>query len=522
MKTRWREHEAVLITIIALIIIAGYIRALVVMSPEQMSAIRAAFAQHDVSFNYFTRILLPQIGCIIILWLAYRWINKGIIRQLTNSGKNYAVTLLMAVLQLLVICYVLGPGINFISYYSIPFGPINLVFYFPIGFGGHPQPFLNNFGGFQVGMFLVGLYLIYALFREITIRFIEKAPFKASYYILICNQATMTLVPFFALPIFTSVFKLVSGDIYYQGYFAFVLPALLIFITNTYGLFPRSEGKPLFRWQFAGPLLFTTFIYTFVFSIFLGPEWSWILVLCFWVAQVAIVTPLSWIDYRQRKGLILHLRGVEAALVKSNANLQFLRSQINPHFLFNALNTLYGTALIEGSKNTAEGIQKLGDMMRFMLHDNGMDFIPLEKEVEYLKNYISLQKLRTQLSKDIVIEEDISEADDQQAIAPMLLIPFVENAFKHGISLTEKSWIKIKLAFDAEHIFFEVRNTVHPSLQNDPEKDHSGIGLKNVQERLQLLYPGKHQFTYGKEGGEFVAKLTLNKINAVKRTVKMP
>jgi sensor histidine kinase YesM len=91
----------------------------------------------------------------------------------------------------------------------------------------------------------------------------------------------------------------------------------------------------------------------------------------------------------------------------------------------------------------------------------------------------------------------------------MLLIPFVENAFKHGISLSERSWINIKLECDDKHICFEVRNSIHPSVKNDPEKENTGIGLQNVRERLLILYPGNHQFTYGEDNGEFVVRLTI-------------
>ena len=131
------------------------------------------------------------------------------------------------------------------------------------------------------------------------------------------------------------------------------------------------------------------------------------------------------------------MRGIETQLATSYASLQKLRSQINPPFLFNALNTLYGTALSGNLANTAEGIQKLGDMMRFMLHENMQDSIPLSREAEYLRNYISLQKLRIPSESGIEINDHISEGCESQMIAPMLLIPFVENAFKHGISLNE-------------------------------------------------------------------------------------
>jgi LytS/YehU family sensor histidine kinase len=177
--------------------------------------------------------------------------------------------------------------------------------------------------------------------------------------------------------------------------------------------------------------------------------------------------------------------------------------------LFNALNTLYGTALREGSKLTAEGIQKLGDMMRFMLHENTQDYIAMNREIEYLENFISLQKLRIQSSPGIVIEDTINEKYCNHQIAPMLLIPFIENAFKHGISLTEQSWIKILLTCDEKNIRFEVRNSIHSFRNNDPEREKSGIGLINVAERLKLLYPGRHEFVTMQSGNEFIAQLSI-------------
>jgi LytS/YehU family sensor histidine kinase len=111
--------------------------------------------------------------------------------------------------------------------------------------------------------------------------------------------------------------------------------------------------------------------------------------------EAAIIIPVSWWIYQARHNRKLEVHGLKTALDHSEAGLDFLRWQINPHFLFNALNTLYGTALQEKASATGEGIQKLGDMMRFMLHDNVMEHIPLDKEIAYLQNYIALQRLRT-------------------------------------------------------------------------------------------------------------------------------
>src|SRR5690606_18403954 len=153
------------------------------------------------------------------------------------------------------------------------------------------------------------------------------------------------------------------------------------------------------------------------------------------VFQFLITGPIVWLIYkRQMKGKE-EMFVLKKELGTTSANLDFLRSQINPHFLFNALNTLYGTALQENSERTAQGIQMLGDMMRFMLHENHQQKILLSREIEYMRNYLDLQLLRTSDSPNISIETKIEDVVGDKYIAPMLLIPFIENAFKHGISL---------------------------------------------------------------------------------------
>ena len=133
----------------------------------------------------------------------------------------------------------------------------------------------------------------------------------------------------------------------------------------------------------------------------------------------------------------------------------------------------------------------------------------MEREIEYLNNYIDLQKLRIQDSPDIQIEATINAAKCQHTIAPMLLIPFVENAFKHGISLQEKSWILINLDCTEQALRFEVRNSLHPRTETGLDEHPSGIGLKNVTERLRLLYPGQHTLYLQEDKNEFVAQLNI-------------
>ncbi|WP_207431429.1 sensor histidine kinase [Sabulibacter ruber] len=222
-----------------------------------------------------------------------------------------------------------------------------------------------------------------------------------------------------------------------------------------------------------------------------------------------ITVPLVWALYkRQMKGKA-EIHTLKKELGHSTASFDFLRSQINPHFLFNALNTIYGTAIQENAERTSEGIEKLGNMMRFMLQENMQERISLVREIEYLENYISFQRLRTDPNPIVEIKSQIEQPVAAVQISPMLLIPFVENAFKHGISLREPSHIYITLEVKDKTLYFDVHNSKHEKQGTDPERDKSGIGLINVRQRLQLLYPNKHELIIRETGREFFIHLTI-------------
>jgi two-component system LytT family sensor kinase len=225
--------------------------------------------------------------------------------------------------------------------------------------------------------------------------------------------------------------------------------------------------------------------------------------------QLFVTMPVTWWIYKRHKAGADEIASLQTELGHSTASIDFLRSQINPHFLFNAMNTLYGTAIQEKAERTAEAIQKLGDMMRFMLHENMQPKILLSREIEYMRNYIGLQRLRTDTIPGVNIETRIEETLSSEQISPMLLIPFVENAFKHGISFREQSFIRISLNVSSKTLHFDVTNSQHPRLENDPEKDKSGIGLENVKKRLQLLYPKKHELIIRETGREFFVHLSI-------------
>lgn len=182
--------------------------------------------------------------------------------------------------------------------------------------------------------------------------------------------------------------------------------------------------------------------------------------------------------------------------------LSFLHMQINPHFLFNSLNTIYGLSL-KKSDNAPKAVLKLSQLLRYMIEETGHDMVPLEQEVTYLNNYIELQKMRSgsTLSVDFNTEGDVMIA----SIAPMLLLPFVENAFKYGLSHSVDSPIQINLNVSSSEILFTV---VNKKFENT-ERHSSGIGISNVERRLQLLYPKKHELQIQDTGEKYFVKLKI-------------
>lgn len=277
---------------------------------------------------------------------------------------------------------------------------------------------------------------------------------------------------------------------------------------------PRSlaKGGAFGRYMLRALLMvFLSFIPVFALTVLLtgGDEGALNVVLFLSMLNLITTAPIAWWIYRRRMSGEEEISMLKQELGQTSANFDFLRSQINPHFLFNALNTIYGTAIQENAERTGEGIEKLSDMMRYMLEDNMQEKIPLSREIEYLKNYISLQKLRTDATDQVQIQADIQEEAGNMEIAPMLLIPFVENAFKHGISFRERSIISVTLEIRENTLYFDVYNSKHRKQENDPEKNESGIGLENVRQRLQLQYPGTHELMIRETAKEFFVHLTI-------------
>ncbi len=187
--------------------------------------------------------------------------------------------------------------------------------------------------------------------------------------------------------------------------------------------------------------------------------------------------------------------------------LNLLKAQINPHFLFNTLNNLYGLAR-KNDSGTADGIARLSHLMRYMIYDSDVEEISLEKEVAQIKHLIDLHSLRFLAEDDIDISFKTNGNIEQINIPPMLLIPFVENAFKHGISISNKSFIHIYLEVQDEHLFFSVKNSIHHKNTDDDDQKH-GVGLKNVKRRLEILFPNRFNLDIQEDKISFEAHLKL-------------
>jgi len=222
------------------------------------------------------------------------------------------------------------------------------------------------------------------------------------------------------------------------------------------------------------------------------------LTIIYGIYALLIKLAIGWYEAQKLKtGLMLEKQAGELAL---------LRSQINPHFLFNTLNNIY-SLVYKKSDDAPEAVMRMSAIMRYMLYDATTDQVLLEKEVEYLKSFIELEKLRIRHTD--FVDLTITGNMEGRTIAPMLLIPFVENAFKHGSRNAATPGIIVRLEVTSSQILFEVTDYVRKNIAA-PRDQAGGIGLANIRRRLNLLYPGKHQLvtTAGEE--TFHIRLTLD------------
>lgn len=193
---------------------------------------------------------------------------------------------------------------------------------------------------------------------------------------------------------------------------------------------------------------------------------------------------------------------------KLATELAFLKAQVNPHFLFNALNNLYSMAIQKDQTELAGGLENLSGIMYYLTYESNAPKVAIEKEIHLIRHYIEIQSLRLSETDEATIAFQVRGSTNGIMIAPVLLLPLVENAFKHGVEPDKKSLVKIDLILEDNRLTFKVKNTVRQSQVQHLEKE--GIGLKNVRKRLHLLYPDAHILEAERKETYFITTLTLN------------
>jgi len=239
----------------------------------------------------------------------------------------------------------------------------------------------------------------------------------------------------------------------------------------------------------------------------MSKNYVFVLILVYLVVLiVSFVNLLSHNFKTESENKELQNKILETQLQIKDQELQYLKKQIHPHFLFNTLNTIYGLAL-KRSERTPEIILKLSNLLDYILYQINKPKVTLNEEVSHIKEYLELEKIRFQ---DTLIVTFISDkVPDEIQIAPMLLIPFVENAFKHGSIIDGFLRVDIEIKLWSENLSFRIRNSV---IKEASESNHSGIGIKNIKKRLDLLYLNNYELNLNHNDNWYEVQLSISNI----------
>jgi hypothetical protein len=506
MRTGIRENDYNKIefwgvTVIYILSIFLLISNAVNANPEWSSAAQA-FQEKNYSFSYMQNYFFPKAIVYTVLYLAYIFLTLYIVPKI-RAREGVTQNIVLGVLVFAGLGLVMGIADTWSKSYAMD------------EFDNLDAFYNDIFKSRMIyAVWMLFLFAIYNVIKHFGLYLLSNEHALQEQYKGLTREVILAfilwMVSFFLMLVAGADQAVITG-------FSIIIPfGIGLYWYSTHQLIPLAM-KQYSRRKFLGytwKIIQILTVATLPLSLVLMPIFGHAdpiaaLLLVNAAFQLFVTAPVAWFMFRFRSGQHAELAYLRQALGTSTANLDLLRSQINPHFLFNSLNTLYGTALQEKAERTSEGIQRLGDMMRFMLEENVQDKISLNREIDYMRNYISLQTLRTQSSPEINIQTSIEDRVSSLSITPMLLIPFIENAFKHGISLREPSHIKITLTEENGSIYFDVYNSIHPRNENDPERHNTGIGLNNVKQRLELFYPGKHELIIRQNAKEFFVHLTI-------------
>lgn len=289
---------------------------------------------------------------------------------------------------------------------------------------------------------------------------------------------------------------------------------------NTKYLLPKYQEEPV-KYQVSSFITLASFIaisilITYVAITFFleappdkhedeGSPIFWFIFMNAMVYGMPLFMSTSFYVLEKERDNIKHIKELEQ--LQGETELKFLKSQINPHFLFNALNNIYTISYI-GDKSAPQKILMLSDMLRYVLYDCKSDKVPLGREIEHIQNFIAFQQMKTESPQDIGV--DIRDFDEGAQLAPMVLIPFVENSFKHSkIDVDKAAYVRIVFSGSGSRLNFEIRNSLPEVAPQKWLNADGGIGLSNVRKRLELVYPDKHKLLVRTSKTEYSVNLSI-------------
>ncbi len=330
-------------------------------------------------------------------------------------------------------------------------------------------------------------HIAYHLFFWLVVLVVLIITERNRYELHITFVKELVNVVFFAIVVYFNLYFLIPEYFHKKKYFSYsfflVFSVVIISPVKTFALYILFWGLPQIQDRFV-------------------ENQGFIFLSCLFVAFSSTIFQIL-MDWQKSD-----VEKKELEYKTTQTELNFLRSQINPHFLFNTLNNLYALTL-KKSDRAPQTVLKLSEIMRYMLYECNERQVLLSQEINYLKNYIELERLR--LSKDFEIELIVNGELNGQRIAPLLLTPFIENAFKHGINKQlSQGFIHINLHVEKEELILDIKNSIGDYKPVEfPKKKSGGIGLQNVERRLQILYPEKHTLDMNEDTNSYNVNLKI-------------
>ena len=305
------------------------------------------------------------------------------------------------------------------------------------------------------------------------ITFMRGSGMTALQYAMNCMTPLLMMVVFYVNYIWLTPRNFVIGKRRYYLLFNLIMVVALGIFLHLWVLYTRDVFHVLTPRMREAPIDTVSYILRDILSLSMSAG-----------VATAIVLATKWQRNEEER--------LEAENARVDAELKNLRSQINPHFLLNTLNNIYALTAIDTNR-AQDAIQQLSKMLRHMLYDNQEAEVVLEDEIQFLDNYVNLMKIR--LSKSVEVKFEKNVEDPRVKVAPLLFVSLVENAFKHGVSPTEPSFIHIKMTQKGKELIFMIKNSNHP--KNGQDRSGHGIGLQQVQRRLDLAYAGRYDWYKG-------------------------